>query len=143
MKLVMAIIRPHTLGAVQKALDELGIEQTTFSQVLGRGHERGSTLIYRGRTLESNPERLQLEIAVDDELVETVLDVIQRRARTGKVGDGMIMVLPVETLIRIRTGERASESEKHFAATQPVQQSRHSLCAVGHQSSDGDPQCDW
>jgi nitrogen regulatory protein P-II 1 len=125
MKLVMAIIRPHTLGVVQRTLDELGIEQSTFSSVLGRGHERRSGLIYRAqRSQESNIERLQLQILVDDASVDSVIDAIQVGAKTGRVGDGVIMVLPVETMVRIRSGERKGEKTEHLPGAKARQRSR-------------------
>ncbi|HYV38887.1 MAG TPA: P-II family nitrogen regulator [Gemmataceae bacterium] len=106
MNLVTAVIRPQQLGAVQKALKKCGIDQMTISNVLGGGHEPGYGFIYRSTTIDNKLQaRIKLEIAVDDNDVENIVDAIQLSAKTGKVGDGLIWVLPIAHAVRIRTGE--------------------------------------
>jgi nitrogen regulatory protein PII len=110
MKLVSAIIRPERLGPIQNALAPLGIHQMTLIPVHGQGHEKGRTYSYRMTTVqETRVERLKLEIAVEDNLVNAAIDAIQVGARTGKVGDGVILVTALETFVRIRTGMRRGE----------------------------------
>jgi nitrogen regulatory protein PII len=113
MKLLSAVIRPETCSRVQAALAELGLSQMTLSEVWGQGHEHGHTYIYRGTTIrDSRIKRLKLEIAVDDEVVDAAVDAIITHARTERVGDGIIVVTPIEEFIRIRTGEHKVANEK-------------------------------
>ena len=106
MKLVIAIIKPFKLEEVKEALTAAGITGMTVTDVKGFGRQKGHTEIYRGSeyTVDFLP-KLRLEIAVSDELVAPAIDAICRGARTGKIGDGKIFVLPLEELVRIRTGE--------------------------------------
>ncbi len=106
MKLIIAIIQPYRIDAVREALTEVGVEGLTVSEVRGYGRQRGQKEIYRGAEYSvSYVPKLKLEIAVDAEKAEDVVDAITRSARTGKIGDGKIFVLPLEAVQRIRTGE--------------------------------------
>ncbi len=113
MKLVTAIIKPHTADAVRAALDAVGISGLTMTQVHGYGRQKGHTEIYRAAeyTIEAVP-KLRLEVVVADDHLEQVLTTIVEHARTngGSIGDGKIWVTPVETLIRVRTGERDTQA---------------------------------
>lgn len=106
MKLIIAIIQPYRIDAVREALTEVGVEGLTVSEVRGYGRQRGQKEIYRGAEYSvSYVPKLKLEIAVDSEKVDDVVEAITRSARTGKIGDGKIFVLPLEAAQRIRTGE--------------------------------------
>jgi nitrogen regulatory protein P-II 2 len=106
MKLIIAIIQPYRIDAVRDALTEVGVEGLTVSEVRGYGRQRGQKEIYRGAEYSvSYVPKLKLEIAVVAEKAEEVVDAITRSARTGKIGDGKIFVLPLEAAQRIRTGE--------------------------------------
>ena len=106
MKLIIAIIQPYRIDAVREALTEVGVEGLTVSEVRGYGRQRGQKEIYRGAEYSvSYVPKLKLEIAVESEKAEEVVDAITRSARTGKIGDGKIFVLPLEAAQRIRTGE--------------------------------------
>ena len=106
MKLIIAIIQPYRIDAVREALTEVGVEGLTVSEVRGYGRQRGQKEIYRGAEYSvSYVPKLKLEIAVVAEKAEDVVDAITRSARTGKIGDGKIFVLPLDAVQRIRTGE--------------------------------------
>ena len=111
MKLVTAVIKPFKLDEVRAALLAFGVQGMTVSQSSGYGRQRGHTEVYRGAeyTVELLP-KVRLEILVDDEDIDDVVDVIVRAARTGKIGDGKVWSVPVETVIRVRTGERGQEA---------------------------------
>jgi nitrogen regulatory protein P-II 1 len=111
MKLVAAIIKPFKLDEVKDALHEIGIEGITVSEVKGFGRQKGHTELYRGAeyVVDFIP-KVKLEIAVADELLPKVLETIQNAAKTGRIGDGKIFVLPLEEAIRIRTGETGGEA---------------------------------
>jgi nitrogen regulatory protein P-II 1 len=111
MKLVTAVIKPFKLDEVRAALLAFGVQGMTVSESSGYGRQRGHTEVYRGAeyTVELLP-KVRLEILVDDEDVDDVIDVIVRAARTGKIGDGKVWSVPVETVIRVRTGERGQEA---------------------------------
>ena len=106
MKLIIAIIKPFKLEEVKNALAEAGIEGMTVSEVKGFGRQKGHTEIYRGSeyTVDFLP-KVKIEIAVADEVAGKAVDAILKAAKTGKIGDGKIFVLPLENVIRIRTGE--------------------------------------
>ena len=114
MKLLIAIIRPERLDAVQRALSERDVYLMTVSDVRGCGRQRGFTEVYRGAELEIRLlPKLKLEIAVNDAFVEATIEAIVHSARsgdTGAVGDGKIFVLPLEDCVRIRTGERGGQA---------------------------------
>ena len=107
MKLIIAIIKPFKLEEVKEALSSIGIEGMTVTEVKGFGRQKGHTEIYRGSeyTVDFLP-KVKLEIAIGDELVGKTVDAITKAAKTGKIGDGKIFVLPVEEVVRIRTEER-------------------------------------
>ncbi len=107
MKLIIAIIKPFKLEEVKDALSAIGIEGITVTEVKGFGRQKGHTEIYRGSeyTVDFLP-KVKLEIAVPDELVGKTIDAIVASARTNKIGDGKIFVLPLEEVVRIRTDER-------------------------------------
>ena len=106
MKMIKAIIKPERFEFVKKALEEKGFNGMTISDVRGRGEQKGITLEYRGGqyVVDSLP-KIQLEIVARDTDVDMVITTIMESARTGKIGDGKIFILPVEKSIRIRTGE--------------------------------------
>jgi len=106
MKLIIAIIRPFKLDEVREALTEVGVSGITVTEVKGFGRQKGHTELYRGAeyVVDFLP-KLKVECAVPDSLLDAALEAIQNAARTGKVGDGKIIVLPVENTVRIRTGE--------------------------------------
>jgi nitrogen regulatory protein P-II 1 len=106
MKMVKAIIKPERFEFVKKALEDKGFNGMTITEVKGRGEQKGITLEYRGglMTVDLLP-KIQLEIVVRDSEVDNLVAVITESARTGKIGDGKIFIMPVERSIRIRTGE--------------------------------------
>jgi nitrogen regulatory protein PII len=107
MKLITAIIKPFKLDDVRKAVGDVGVHGVTVTEVRGFGRQRGHTEIYRGAeyAVEFVP-KTKIEIAVDDGLVEQVVEAIVKSAQTGKVGDGKIFVFELTHVVRIRTGER-------------------------------------
>ena len=112
MKKIEAVIRPEVLGRVKEALEREGfVGMTVLPEVKGRGRQKGIKHQWRGRTVEVDMiPKAKLEMVVDDEDVERVVTIISEAARTGNVGDGKIFVLPVEEVIRVRTGERGREA---------------------------------
>jgi nitrogen regulatory protein P-II 1 len=106
MKLVKTIIKPERFEFVKKALEDKGFKGMTITEVKGRGEQKGITLEYRGglMTVDLLP-KIQLEIVVRDNELDTLITSLMESARTGKIGDGKIFVIPVEKSIRIRTGE--------------------------------------
>jgi nitrogen regulatory protein P-II 1 len=106
MKKLEAIIRPHLLESVKDALQALGVQGMTISEIKGFGRQKGHTEVYRGSEykVEFVP-KLKVEVIVDEELVEPASEAIIKTARTGKFGDGKIFIFPVDEAIRIRTGE--------------------------------------
>lgn len=111
MKKVEAIIKPFKLDEVKDALVEIGIGGMTVTEVRGFGQQKGHTEIYRGTeyVIDFLP-KVKIEVVVRDEDVEKVVEVIAKTAQTGRVGDGKIFVIPVEDVIRIRTGERGEQA---------------------------------
>jgi nitrogen regulatory protein P-II 1 len=107
MKFITAIIKPFKLDEVKEALSAVGIEGMTVTEVKGYGRQKGHTEIYRGSeyTVDFLP-KVKVEIAVTDDLVAKAVEAIAKSAKTGKIGDGKIFVLPLEEVIRIRTDER-------------------------------------
>jgi len=106
MKLITVVIKPFKLDDVREALSEIGVQGLTVTEVKGFGRQKGHTELYRGAeyVVDFLP-KMKLEIAVADDQLDSVVDAISRAARTGKIGDGKIFVLPLEQAIRIRTGE--------------------------------------
>jgi nitrogen regulatory protein P-II 1 len=111
MKKIEAIIKPFKLEEVKDALIKIGIGGMTVSEVRGFGQQKGETEIYRGTeyVVDFLP-KIKIEVVVKDEDVEKVVETIANTARTGRVGDGKIFVIPVEDVIRIRTGERGEKA---------------------------------
>jgi nitrogen regulatory protein P-II 1 len=106
MKKIEAIIKPFKLDEVREALSEIGVTGLTVTEVKGFGRQKGHTELYRGAeyVVDFLP-KVKLEIVVADSLVERAMEAIMNAARTGKIGDGKIFVMPVEQVVRIRTGE--------------------------------------
>jgi nitrogen regulatory protein P-II 1 len=107
MKKIEAIIKPFKLDEVKDALSDIGVQGLTVSEVKGFGRQKGHTEFYRGAeyVVDFLP-KVKLEIVVSDEIATQVVQVIEHAARTGRIGDGKIFVLPMESVVRIRTGER-------------------------------------
>ena len=111
MKKVEAIIKPFKLDDVKESLKEIGVQGLTVTEVKGFGRQKGHTELYRGAeyVIDFLP-KIKLEIVVSDDMVTKVIDAIIDSAKTGKIGDGKIFVLPMEEVIRIRTGERGEDA---------------------------------
>jgi len=111
MKLIIAIIKPFKLEEVKEALAAAGIEGMTVTEVKGFGRQKGHTEIYRGSeyTVDFLP-KVKLEVAVSDDVAAKAIDAIAKSARTGKIGDGKIFVVPLEEVVRIRTDERGEKA---------------------------------
>jgi nitrogen regulatory protein P-II 2 len=111
MKIVSAIVKPFKLDDVRSALSDIGINGLTVYEVKGFGRQKGHTELYRGAeyVVDYIP-KVKIEVAIDDELVEQVIDAIVESARTGKIGDGKIFVTNLEAVVRIRTGESGSSA---------------------------------
>jgi nitrogen regulatory protein P-II 1 len=111
MKLVVAIVKPFKVEEIKEALREIGIAGLTVSEARGFGRQRGHTEVYRGAEYQVDfIPKSRVEIMVDDAQVDGVMDAIVKHARTGKIGDGKIFVLPLEEVVRIRTGESGPEA---------------------------------
>ena len=109
MKLIIAIIKPFKLDDVREALSDIGVQGVTVTEVKGFGRQKGHTELYRGAeyVVDFLP-KIKLEAAIDDAIVDQVVETIETSARTGKIGDGKIFVSSLEQVIRIRTGETGS-----------------------------------
>ncbi|TPH17637.1 P-II family nitrogen regulator [Litorilituus lipolyticus] len=111
MKLISAIIKPFKLDDVREAISEIGVEGITVSEVKGFGRQKGHTELYRGAEYQVDfLPKVKLEIAVNDDVVERLVETITKAAYTGKIGDGKIFVYDLEQAVRIRTGEQDSEA---------------------------------
>src|SRR3982074_43187 len=111
MKLITAIVKPFTLDDVKTSLEETGILGMTVSEVQGDGRQKGHTEVYRGAEYSVDfVPKVRVEVVVDDAAVDKVVDVIVQAARPGKIGDGKGWGGPVETGVRVRTGERGSDA---------------------------------
>ena len=111
MKLVTAIIKPFTLDEVKSALEQIGVLGMTVSEVQGYGRQKGHTEVYRGAEYSVDfVPKVRVEVVADDALADKVVDAVVEAARTGKIGDGKVWVTPVETVIRVRTGERGTDA---------------------------------
>ena len=111
MKMVMAVIKPFKLDEVRDSLTELGIQGITVTEVRGFGRQKGHTEIYRGAEYEVNYlPKIKLELAIEDNLLDRVLETISNTAQTGQIGDGKLFVSDLTTAVRIRTGETGSEA---------------------------------
>lgn len=111
MKKVEAIIKPFKLDEVKEALNEIGIQGITVSEVKGFGRQKGHTELYRGAeyVVDFIP-KIKMEIIVSDDLASKVVEAIEQAAKTGRIGDGKIFVTTVEEVVRIRTGERGEDA---------------------------------
>ena len=111
MKKIEAIIKPFKLDEVKEALNEIGIQGITVSEVKGFGRQKGHTELYRGAeyVVDFIP-KIKMEIIVSDEVVARVVETIEQAAKTGRIGDGKIFVTSVEEVVRIRTGERGEDA---------------------------------
>lgn len=107
MRKIEAVIRPHLLDAVKNALQEIGVAGLTITEVKGFGRQKGHTETYRGSEYKIDfLPKVKIEVVLPIEMVDMAIDAIMKTAKTGKFGDGKIFVIPVEEVIRIRTGER-------------------------------------
>ncbi|MEO7754833.1 MAG: P-II family nitrogen regulator [Terracoccus sp.] len=111
MKLITAIIKPHQLDEVKEALEAFGVAGMTISEASGYGRQRGHSEVYRGAeyTVDFVP-KVRLEVLVDDVDSKDVLEVILKAAQTGRIGDGKIWSVPVDEVVRVRTGERGADA---------------------------------
>jgi len=111
MKKIEAVVRPFKLDEVKTALGAIGVQGLTVTEVRGFGRQKGHTEVYRGAEYEVELQpKLKIEAVVDDNLAEEVVEAIRSHGGTGKVGDGKIFVLPVDEVIRVRTGERGEQA---------------------------------
>ena len=111
MKRIEAIIKPFKLDEVKDALSEVGVQGMTVTEVKGFGRTGGKKEVYRGSSYVVDfVPKVKVEVVVPDEQVNAVLDAIERSARTGRIGDGKIFVIPVDEVVRIRTGERGRDA---------------------------------
>jgi nitrogen regulatory protein P-II 1 len=111
MKMVTAVIKPFALEDVKTALGQVGALGMTVSEVQGYGRQKGHTEVYRGAEYSVDfVPKVRIEVAVDDHDVDKVVDAIIGAARTGKIGDGKVWVSPLETIVRVRTGERGTDA---------------------------------
>jgi nitrogen regulatory protein P-II 1 len=110
-KLVVAVLKPFKLDDVKEALKGLGVQGMTLTEAQGFGRQRGHTEVYRGAEYEVDfVPKIRIEVAVDDGEAEDVVNAIVQAAGTGKIGDGKVWVLPLDTIVRVRTGERGSDA---------------------------------
>ena len=111
MKLISAIIKPFKLDDVREALSEIGVQGITVTEVKGFGRQKGHTELYRGAgyVVDFLP-KVRIDAAISDEMLDQVVDTISQAAQTGKIGDGKIFVMPLEQVVRIRTGESGNDA---------------------------------
>jgi nitrogen regulatory protein P-II 2 len=111
MKMVTAIVKPFKLDEVREALSAIGVQGVTVTEVKGFGRQKGHTELYRGAeyVVDFLP-KVRIDAAVDDTLVDRVIETIEASARTGKIGDGKVFVMPIEQVVRIRTGETGKDA---------------------------------
>jgi nitrogen regulatory protein P-II 1 len=111
MKKIEAIIKPFKLDEVKHALSKIGVQGMTVTEVKGFGRQKGHTEVYRGAEYKIDfLAKVKIELITADEVLPQVIETIERIAKTGKIGDGKIFVLPVDEVIRIRTGERGRDA---------------------------------
>lgn len=111
MKLITAIVKPFTLEPVKTGLEQAGVLGMTVSEVQGYGRQKGHTEVYRGAEYSVDfVSKVRIEVLVDDFAADKIVDIIARAARTGRIGDGKVWVTPVETVMRVRTGERGPDA---------------------------------
>ncbi|CAN5629102.1 P-II family nitrogen regulator [soil metagenome] len=111
MKLVTAVIKPHKWEDVRQALESVGVTGMTVSEVSGYGRQKGHTEVYRGAEYDiALVPKIRIEVAVDDADAEAIVTAIETSARTGRIGDGKVWVSPLESVVRVRTGDRDAEA---------------------------------
>jgi len=111
MKMILAVIKPDRLDEVKEALRDIGVSGLTSIEAQGFGRQRGHTEIYRGAEYQVDfVPKVQIEVMADEDEVQGIVDAILKAARTGKIGDGKILVLPAEQVYRIRTGETGPDA---------------------------------
>ncbi|AWW39663.1 MULTISPECIES: P-II family nitrogen regulator [Streptomyces] len=111
MKLITAIVKPYRLDEVKAALQELGVHGLTVTEARGHGRQHGHTEVYRGAEYRVDlVPKVRIEVLVEDADADGVIDALVRAARTGKIGDGKVWALPVDTVVRVRTGERGPDA---------------------------------
>ncbi|GLW56545.1 P-II family nitrogen regulator [Kitasatospora phosalacinea] len=111
MKLITAVVKPFKLDEVKTALQELGVHGLTVTEASGYGRQHGHTEVYRGAEYRIDlVPKVRIEVVVEDEDAERVTDAIVVAARTGKIGDGKVWVVPVDGIVRVRTGERGPDA---------------------------------
>jgi nitrogen regulatory protein P-II 1 len=111
MKIVTAIIKPFVLEDVKGALEQIGVLGMTVSEVQGYGRQKGHTEVYRGAEYSVDfVPKVRVEVVADDDLADKVVDAVVEAARTGKIGDGKVWVSPVDSVVRVRTGERGHDA---------------------------------
>jgi nitrogen regulatory protein P-II 1 len=107
MKLITAVIKPHKWEDVRQALETFGVTGMTVSEVSGYGRQKGHTEVYRGAEYDiALVPKIRIEIVVDDEDAPQILEIIVKAAQTGRIGDGKVWVSPVDTVVRVRTGDK-------------------------------------
>lgn len=111
MKLITAIIKPYRLDEVKSALQEMGVDGLTVTEASGYGRQRGHTEVYRGAEYRVDlVPKVRIDVVVEDADADAVIDAVVRAAQTGKIGDGKVWSVPVETVVRVRTGERGPDA---------------------------------
>jgi nitrogen regulatory protein P-II 1 len=111
MKLITAVIKPFKLDDVKAALETFGVRGLTVSEASGYGRQKGHTAVYRGAEYQVDlVPKLRVEVLVDDDDLDEVIDVVVKAAQTGKIGDGKVWAVPVEVVVRVRTGEVGAEA---------------------------------
>ncbi|MET7347003.1 P-II family nitrogen regulator [Streptomyces mirabilis] len=111
MKLITAVVKPHRLDEIKEALQAFGVHGLTVTEASGYGRQRGHTEVYRGAeyTVDLVP-KIRIEVLAEDDDAEQLIDVVVKAARTGKIGDGKVWSISVETAVRVRTGERGPDA---------------------------------
>ncbi|MET9046601.1 P-II family nitrogen regulator [Streptomyces sp. NPDC003631] len=111
MKLITAVVKPFRLDTVKTALQELGVQGLTVAEASGYGRQGGHTEVYRGAEYRVDlVPKVRIEVVVEDADADAVVDAIVKAARTGKIGDGKVWAVPVDTVVRVRTGERGPDA---------------------------------
>jgi nitrogen regulatory protein P-II 1 len=111
MKLITAVVKPYKLDDVKTALQEMGVQGMTVTEASGYGRQRGHTEVYRGAEYRVDlVPKARIEVLVEDAEADAVIDALVAAARTGKIGDGKVWSVPVETVVRVRTGERGPDA---------------------------------
>ncbi|MDF3297430.1 P-II family nitrogen regulator [Streptomyces tropicalis] len=111
MKLITAVVKPHRLDEVKTALQELGVHGLTVTEASGYGRQHGHTEVYRGAEYRVDlVPKVRIEVVVEDADAEAAIEAVVRAAQTGKIGDGKVWAVPVETVVRVRTGERGPDA---------------------------------